>query len=73
MYKAQGAEADPLKRLQDVYEMQDMVYEQMPYILLDYEDNRVAWSSKWTDFVESPRGELTFLSRQSLLGARRTG
>jgi len=44
--------------------MQDMIYKALPYIVLDYEDNLVAWSLKWTGFVPSPEGEFNTRTRQ---------
>ncbi len=65
---AQASAADPLQRLQDVYKMQEMIYNARPYIVLNYNDNLVAWSTNWTGFVPSPLGEFNPLSKQSLLG-----
>ena len=66
LYKAQGAEMDPQKRLEIVYEMQKMVYEDRPYIMLTYGTTIDAWSPKWTGFVQSVQGLFPFLSKESL-------
>lgn len=66
LYAEQAAAADPAKRLQIVYQMQEMIYKDMPYILLNYEDNKVAWDKNWTGFDPSPLGEFSYLSKQSI-------
>lgn len=66
LYAAQGSEMDPQKRLQIVYQMQKMVYDDRPYIMLTYEEAIDAWTSKWTGFVQSPAGLFPFLSKESL-------
>jgi phospholipase C len=45
----------------------------MPFIVLNYEDNRVAWSPNWTGLVSSPLGEFSYLSKQSILDVRKGG
>ena len=69
LYSEQQMTTSPAERLQIIYRMQDMIYEQTPYIILTSDDNRMAWSPKWTGFVPSPLGEFSSLSKQSLLGA----
>ena len=66
LYKAQGAEMDPQKRLEIVYEMQKMVYDDRPYIMLTYGTTIDAWSPKWAGFVQSVQGLFPFLSKESL-------
>jgi peptide/nickel transport system substrate-binding protein len=67
LYSQQGEQADPNQRLQTVYQMEQIQATQMPFIVLNYEDNRNAWSSHWTGFVPSPLGEFNYISKQSLL------
>jgi hypothetical protein len=46
---------DVAKRLQMIYGLQKMIYEQSPYIPLAYSDDTEAWNtSRWTGWVESP-------------------
>jgi peptide/nickel transport system substrate-binding protein len=55
LYKQQATEMDQTKRLQDIYKLQQMIYEQSPYIPLAYSDDTEAWNtSRWTDWVQSP-------------------
>jgi len=65
----QGLTTSPQERVDTVYQMQQMIYDQRPYIVLNYVDNRVAWSKAWTGFVPSPNGEISSLSKQSLTEA----
>jgi len=66
LYKQQGSEMDPQKRLEIVYEMQKMVYDDRPYIMLTYDSIIDAWSPKWTGFVQSVQGLLGWMSKESL-------
>ena len=55
LYKQQSTEMDQTKRLQMVYKLQQMIYEQSPYIPLAYSDDTEAWNtSRWTDWVQVP-------------------
>ncbi len=49
LYQAQGAATTPAKRQQLVYQMQQMVYDQRLYVVLDYADLIEAHSTKWVD------------------------
>lgn len=62
----------PEERLQAIYSQQQMIYNERPYIVLNYNDNLVAWNKGWTGFVPSPLGEFNPLSKQTLLGAHQT-
>ena len=54
-YKEQSTEMDQAKRLQLVYECQQIIYQQSPYIPLAYSDDTEAWNtSRWTGWVEMP-------------------
>ena len=48
LYQAQGAAVSPAKRQQLVYQMQQMVASQRPYLVLDYADLIEAHSASWT-------------------------
>jgi len=55
LYKQQATEMAQTKRLQDIYKLQEMIYQQSPYIPLAYSDDTEAWNtSRWTDWVQSP-------------------
>ncbi|HEY6275407.1 MAG TPA: peptide ABC transporter substrate-binding protein [Streptosporangiaceae bacterium] len=49
LYQAQGAATSAASRQQLVYQMQQMVYSQRLYIVLDYADLIEAHSTAWTD------------------------
>jgi hypothetical protein len=52
--------------------MQQMLYHDKPYIVLDYLKIIDAWSKDWTGFVEGPQGLYNALSKESLISAHRT-
>ena len=66
LYEQQGKTTDPQARLQIVDQMQQMVYDDRPYIVLVYNDTIDAWSKSWAGFVQSPQGLFPFLSKESL-------
>jgi peptide/nickel transport system substrate-binding protein len=66
MYDAQGLELDQAKRVKMVYDMQKIIYDARPYIVLSYDDQLNAWSTGWTGFVESSLGLFNNLSKESL-------
>jgi peptide/nickel transport system substrate-binding protein len=66
LYKAQGAEMDPQARLEIVYEMQKMIYEDRPYIMLTYDSIIDASSPKWDGFVQTVQGLFGWMSKESL-------
>jgi peptide/nickel transport system substrate-binding protein len=49
LYQQQGAATDPAKRQQLVYQMEADIYNQRPYLVLDYADLIEAHSTHWTD------------------------
>jgi peptide/nickel transport system substrate-binding protein len=49
MYQAQGAAINPAKRQQIIYQMQQMIATQKPYLVVDYPDSIEAHSPAWTD------------------------
>ncbi len=67
LYTAQRGAIDPQERRQIVYEMQELVYNDRPYIILTYDKRLDAWSPKWEGFVESSQGFFNAFSTQSLL------
>ncbi len=66
LYAEQAAEMDPQKRLEIVYEMQKMVYNDRPYIMLTYGQTIDAYTSDWAGFVQSVQGLFPFISKESL-------
>jgi len=66
LYKQQASEMDPQKRLEIVYEMQKIIYDDRPYIMLTYDSIIDAWSPKWAGFVQSVQGLFPWMSKESL-------
>jgi peptide/nickel transport system substrate-binding protein len=66
LYKAQELANDQSKRQKIVYSMQQIAYNDRPYIVLSYDDQLNAWSTAWTGFVESSLGLFNNLSKESL-------
>jgi peptide/nickel transport system substrate-binding protein len=66
LYTEQKSTVDPQERQQIIFEMQEMAYNDRPYIILTYDKRLDAWSPKWTGFVESVQGIFNNFSTQSL-------
>src|SRR5215469_1467951 len=49
LYSAQSAAINPAKRQQIIYQMQQMIASQKPYLVVDYPDSIEAHSPAWTD------------------------
>ncbi|HTG47859.1 MAG TPA: ABC transporter substrate-binding protein [Actinomycetota bacterium] len=71
LYKAQGLERNLKKREQIVYQMQKILYDDRPYIVLSNDDTLNAWSTQWDGFVEGPLGLFNNLSKASLTEVHR--
>lgn len=55
LYKLQGEELDTEKRLEYVHRMQQILYEQAPYIVTDYGPDFEAWNTdKWEGYIHIP-------------------
>ncbi len=55
LFFAQQTELDPQKRQQMVYEMQQIIYDEAPYIILIYSNNiQAIRSDRWTGFKQIP-------------------
>jgi peptide/nickel transport system substrate-binding protein len=52
LYKQQTEAIDQKKRLQLVYQMQEMVFNDRPYIILNYPDVIDGYSPRWTNFFQ---------------------
>ena len=74
MYAQQSTLTDPKQRRALVWKMQDLIYNERPYIILDYPDIIEAHSKQWDGFVQSPvMGSVNSLSMQTLLGVHLVG
>jgi len=71
MYMQQAAAVNPAERLRLVYAMQRKLYDDRPYIVINYQDIIDAWSRQWTGFVESNQSLFNPLSKQSLTRVHR--
>ena len=66
MYQEQGVTTDADARKQIVWQMQEKIFNDRPYIMLNYLDWRYANTDKWDGFISSPQGVFNSLSKQSL-------
>ena len=72
LYQEQGVAVNPQKRLKIVDQMQQMIYNQRPYIVITNDDEIDAWSTHFAGIVESPQSFFNSLSLQSLTFAHQT-
>ena len=55
LYKQQGEELDPVKRKEYIDRMQQILYEQSPYIVTDYRPDFEAYNTdKWEGYIAIP-------------------
>jgi peptide/nickel transport system substrate-binding protein len=74
MYQDQGVLTDHAARQAKINEMQQLAFNDRPYIVLVYQDIIEAHSPKWTGFVMSPLvGSVNNLSTQTLLQVHKVG
>ena len=66
LYAQQGLAINQTDRQKIVNQMQQMIFNDRPYIVLNYNDTLNAWSNNWTGFVESVQGWFNPLSKESL-------
>ena len=71
MYQKQGTTLDQKERKLIVYQMQQKLAQDRPYIFLNYESWISAHSKGWDGFVDSPQGPFNSLSKQSLTEVHR--
>ncbi len=72
MYAQQGVTIDQTQRRQIVYQMQQMLFHDKPYVVLDYPDLISGYAKTWAGFVPVPGGGLfDTLNKQSLVQAHR--
>jgi peptide/nickel transport system substrate-binding protein len=72
LYQEQGVAVNPQQRRQIVDQMQQMIYNQRPYIVLTNDDQIDVWSTHFAGIVESPQSFFNSLSLQSLVSAHQT-
>ncbi len=72
LYQAQGTTTNPHQRQNIVYQMQQIIANARPYIVLSYDDQIDAWSTHFGGFVESTQGIFNSLSLQALTLAYQT-
>jgi peptide/nickel transport system substrate-binding protein len=71
LYTEQKGAIDPAERQKIVFQMQQLAYEDRPYIILTYDQRLDAWSPNWEGFVESTQGIYNNFSTQSLTSVHR--
>jgi peptide/nickel transport system substrate-binding protein len=72
MYSQQGTTLDQGKRRDIVWQMQQKLFDERPYIMLNYESWIAAHGKKWAGFVSSPQGPFNSLSKESLTKVHQT-
>lgn len=74
LYQAQGTQTDRAQRQATMNQMQQIAFDDRPYIVLVYQHIIEAHSPKWTGFVMSPLvGSVNNLSTQTLLQVHKAG
>ena len=72
MYQKQGTLLDPKERRAEINKMQKLIYDDRPYIVLNYPNVIEAHSPKWDGFVLSPLvGSVNNLSTETLMNVHR--
>jgi peptide/nickel transport system substrate-binding protein len=72
MYANQGTTLDQAKRREIVWNMQEKLFNERPYILINYESWISAHAKNWDGFVSSPQGPFNSLSKESLTKVHQT-
>jgi peptide/nickel transport system substrate-binding protein len=73
LYAKQGTTLNQSERRLIVYQMQQKLARERPYIFLNYESWLSAHSKTWDGFVSSPQGPFNSLSKQSFTEVHRVG
>jgi peptide/nickel transport system substrate-binding protein len=73
LYQQQGQAIDPAARKQIVYQMQQLIYKDRPYIFLNYVDVIEAHNPKWSGFLMSPQASFNPLSKQTMTEVHQVG
>jgi len=63
LYDQQSTTLDQDARKEIVWQMQEILYRDKPYIMLDYREVVETWSDKWAGWVMSPQGSWNQLSK----------
>jgi peptide/nickel transport system substrate-binding protein len=72
LYQKQNATVDEQQRREIVSQLQRKIFDERPYIVLDYPDVLEAHNPKWTGFVLSPLvGSVNNLSTETLVNVRK--
>ena len=66
LFKKQAATTSVPARQKIVYQMQQMIFNARPYIILEYVNVLEAWSTKWCGVLTSPDGFATFFSKDPI-------
>jgi peptide/nickel transport system substrate-binding protein len=66
LFKQQAATTNVAARRKIVYQMQQMIFNARPYIILEYVNVVEAWSKKWCDIHTSPDGFGPFLTKDAI-------
>jgi peptide/nickel transport system substrate-binding protein len=72
MYVKQAGQVDPQERLATVYAMQQMAYNDRPYIVVAYIDWVSASSPDWSGFDDGPQGPYNALSIRAMTEVEKT-
>jgi peptide/nickel transport system substrate-binding protein len=72
-YKQQGVTLDQNDRRQIVYQMQQQIFNDRPYIMLNYVDVVEAHTAKWAGFLMSSQSSFNPLSKQTLEQVHQVG
>jgi len=73
LYNQQSTTLDQQKRQQIAWQMQQILFDDKPYIMLDYRDVVEAWSTGWAGYVMSPQGTWNQLSKATWASVHRVG
>jgi peptide/nickel transport system substrate-binding protein len=73
MYQQQGVTLDQTKRKQIVWRMQQKIYRDKPYVMLNNEAIIEARAKGWDGFVLTPQGSFNALSKDTALQVHQTG
>jgi peptide/nickel transport system substrate-binding protein len=73
LYNKQGLIVNPTERETVVWQMQQMIHDDRPYIIMMNRNVLEAHTSKWDGFVMSPIGSFTAYSKQTLLQVHQVG
>jgi len=66
LFKKQAATTNVAARQKIVYQMQQMIFNARPYIIMEYVNVLEAWSKKWCGVLTSPDGFATFFSKNPI-------